>query len=103
MHDVYYFIYQYIYPGWACYKNCILPQRPAENKVKGKKQQIYLIYKYIYITARRLVQLPNINIHAASMEQCMCAIYSIIYGMYTYVWSTDGVGSMYIIVIMQHM
>ena len=24
-----YFIYQYIYPGWAGYKNCILPQRPA--------------------------------------------------------------------------
>ncbi len=32
----FYFIYQYIYPGWAGYKNCILPQRPAENNVQEK-------------------------------------------------------------------
>ena len=34
------FIYQYIYPGWAGYKNCILPQRPAENNVQEKSKYI---------------------------------------------------------------
>ncbi len=34
------FIYQYIYPGWAGYKDCILPQRPAENSVQEKSKYI---------------------------------------------------------------
>ncbi len=38
---IYLFIYQYIYPGWAGYKNCILPQRPAENNVQDKKANIF--------------------------------------------------------------
>ena len=28
--------YVYQYPGWAGYKKCILPQRPAENNVHKK-------------------------------------------------------------------